>query len=286
MQLSVPNSVADLYRGQIQNIEVPRPLEFHDPTAMSNDGIEVHCTEAEEGPVQHAPFVQDGRVYEKVSEYSSDNYWLERKEWWRHRLDVDFSGGQLINSRGPILFHGTEWGAACRIIWGAQGFIVGPGTHRVRNTSVAGCWLTDELGEAIRRSVPSRYCIHGDFTRMCCPVVLEMQAVDLKKIPGTYGANKYCARGETGTVHEGVMVRAIHFNSRFMKNYMKLEDEKLRQRLKQDPLHSRRCACGLCGQVCDPESPSFWTKWKKSTSNQWYVERCLKLRSSEKREYV
>ena len=152
--------------------------------------------------------------------------------------------------------------------------------------SLAGCWCVDSLGEAIRRSNPRRYLLHGDFTRMCCPVVLEMQAVDLKKIPGTYGANKYCARGETSTVHKGVMVLAIHFNTRFMKNYIKLEDEKLRQRLRQDPWRYRRCACDLCGQVCDPESPSFWTKWKKSTSNQWYVERCLKLRSSEKREYV
>ena len=285
MHLSVPLSMLQVYRDQIQNIEVPRPLEDHDPTAMSNDGIVVHCAEAEEGPVKHAPFVQDGQKFDQASEYSSNNYWLERKEWFRQRLDVDFSGGQLINSRGPILFHGTEWGAACRIIWGAQGFIVGPGTHRVRNTSVAGCWLTDELGEAIRRSDPSRYRIHGDFTRMCCPVVLEMQAVDLKKIPGTYGANKYCARGETGTVHKGVMVLAIHFNIRFMRNYIKLEDEKLRQRLRQDPWRCRRCACELCGQVCDPDDPSYW-KWEKSGSNQWYIPRCLNLRRSDKREYV
>ena len=278
----VPDEVAEVYRGQ--NLEVPRPLQYHDPTAMSYDGIEVHCTQAEEGPVQHAPFVQDGRVLEKVSEYSSDHYWLEREEWWRLRLDVDFSGG-LINSMGPILFHGTEWGAACRIIWRAQGFIVGPGTHRVRNTSVAGCWLTDELGEAIRRGDPSRYCVDGDFTRLCCPVVLEMQAVDLKKIPGTYGANRYCARGETGTVHKGVMVLAIHFNIRFMRNYIKLEDEKLRQRLRQDPWRYRRCACELCGQVCDPDDPSYW-KWEKSGSNQWYIPRCLNLRRSDKREYV
>ena len=254
---------------------------MHDDSAVLDDGIMIRCAPAEIGPVMHDCFVKDGQVFDWVSAYSSAN-WLHRHEWYRLHLDVDFSGGELKNSSEPIMFHGTEWGSALKIVWHSQGFIVGPGTHNVGKKSLAGCWCVDSLGEAIRRSNPERYHFRGDFTRMCCPVALEIQAVDLRRVPGT---QKYCAPSPIGTVHHGLLIRAVHFNTRFMKNYMKLENSMLRQRLIQDPFHCRRCACGWCGQVCLPEDPSYW-KWVKSKKSLYYTERCYKVITAESVKYL
>ena len=262
---------------------VPDPLHWHDASAVLDDGIVIHCAAAEEGPVMHDSFVQDGQVFDQVSAYSSKWYWLRRQEWYRLNLDVDFSGGELKNSSEPLVFHGTEWGFALKIVWHCQGFIVGPGTHRVGKKSLAGCWCVDSLGEAIRRSNPERYHFRGDFTRMCCPVALEIQAVHLRKIPQTYGTNKYCAPAPIGTVHQGLLIRAVHFNTRFMKNYVRLENPMLRQRLRQDPFHCGRCACGWCGQVCLPEDPLYWDQevWVSSNASKYYTKRCYKVITAE-----
>ena len=137
--------------------DLPELLHIHDNSAVLSDGIMIRCAAAEVGPVMHAPLVKDGQVFDWVSAYSCPNYWLHRQEWYRLHLDIDFSGGELENSSEPIMFHGTEWGSALKIVAQSQGFIVGPGTHRVRNKSLAGCWCVDSLGEAIRRSNPERY---------------------------------------------------------------------------------------------------------------------------------
>ena len=251
--------------------EMPELLAMHDPSVLADD-ISI-CATAAGMPKIHPPLVQDDQVFDYASSYSSASHWLERKEWYKLDVHVDFSGGRLENSSEPIMFHGTEWGSALKIIDECQGFIVGPGTHRVRNRALAGCWCVPGLGEAIRRSNPNRYVFRGDFTRMCCPVALEIQAVNLRRVPRT---DKFCAAAPIGSVHDGLLIRAIHFNTRFMKNYLKLEEPVIRHRLIADSFHCRRCACGWCGQVCLPDSPAFW-HWPKSRNSQYYTPRCCKL---------
>ena len=114
-------------------------------------------------------------------------------------------------------------------------------------------WRRNSQEQPRAVSVPWR------FSRFSCPVALEIQAVDLRRVPGK---QTYCAPSPIGSVHHGLLIRAVHFNTFFMVNYMKLEDPMLRARLSQDPFHCRRSACGWCGQVCRHEDPLYWTSRK------------------------
>ena len=257
--------------------EEPEALKFHDDAAVVRDGITIRCDVEPLKPVMHPSLVVDGQAYDWVSAYSSAWYWLHKQEWFRLQLDVDFSGGKLDNSDEPIMFHGTEWGSAMKIVGRSQGFIVGQGTHRVRHKSFSGCWCVDNIGDAIRRSNPERYRYLEGFSKFSCPVALEIQAVDLRQIPGK---ETYCAPSPMGKVHRGLLIRAVHFNKNFMVNYLKLEDPVLRARLSQDPQHCRRCACGWCGQVCLPEDTWYWN-WQRSSKGLWYSERCYRVITAE-----
>ncbi len=152
----------------------------------------------------------------------------------------------------------------------SQGFVVGEGAHNIRGKSVSGCWCVPTLSNVCLRADPTRYTFRGDFTRFCCPAVLEIQSVSLRHIPGT---TTHVAPYPVGEVHTGLSLRAVHFNKNWCRHFMQLEDLFDRSALATDPFHCRRCACGLCGLVRLPSDPSYW-EWRKSRSGKYYPPRC------------
>lgn len=231
----------------------------------------------------HAPWkMSDGNLVDHCSCYSDGAYfWLERSEWFRMELHLDLSGGRIDFDGSPVMFHGTEWGSAAQIVTRSSGFIVGPGTHSVRGSAWSGCWCVPTLADALNRADPDRYMFDGEYSRFSCPVVLEIQAAWLRNVPGS---TMHCAPGAVGASHEGLVINAIHFNKRLMHNYLKMEQPDLRCMLRLHPFDCRRCACGLCGHVCRPESPE-WNEWRSSRSKAWYHPRCYERVTSTRCVY-
>ena len=192
----------------------------------------------------------------------------------RYRLPVHFSSNHHDEDEDgrPLrtLFHGTEFGAAKRILTLCQGFIVSENCCRVRNKKISGAWMVPNFADAFQRSSPERYReATGFLNRLCAPVVLEMQPRWLTKAPG---CEKYCSRADPGTKHEGIIIRAIHMNIKVMANFMNLERQDVRRSLSVVGKY-RLCGCGLCGAVSTPDSPDFWN-WSKSNKGIYYSCSC------------
>ena len=82
----------------------------------------------------------------------------------------------------------------------------------------------------------------------------------------------HCSEWTQGVRHMGVRVEKIHFNLRYMQNFMNLEKASLQQQVLTD--HTcQQCACGICGEVTHQHDPEFWT-WRKSGKGYYYTERC------------
>ena len=255
--------------------EIPRPLQDLDQEQGSNPwrfaGLGPH--------ENHKPYSDASKQYDGVSCYSGGGYWLVRKEWYRVPVNVDFSEG-TTEQEEVIKFHGTEWGAAFKIVVMSEGFIVGQGTHRVNNASWTGVWCTSWLADAVMRAHPERQNLgfRGDYTRFNCPVALELSGACFSRVKQT---EKFCARAPIGSKHTGIHIRAIHFNTRWMRNYLKLEVEDVRRSLREDPFRCRRCACGLCGAACTPDDEGEWNSWQKSQSRMYYTEKCKRFVTGE-----
>ena len=169
------------------------------------------------------------------------------------------------------MFHGTEWGAAFQIVRN-QAFIIGHGTHAIRGRSWAGCWCVPTLPDALQRCDPDRSMGHENcYSQWSCPVVLQLWAVRLVRVPRT---TMHCAPGgEIGSVHNGLVVDQIHFNTRLMENFMALEKQDVRGALLADPFRNRICNCGLCGTYTHTADPSWW-EWRETRSGHYYHPRC------------
>ena len=66
------------------------------------------------------------------------------------------------------------------------------------------------------------------------------------------------------SVHNGLVVDQIHFNTRLMENFMALEKQDVRGALLADPFRNRICNCGLCGTYTHSADPS-WSEWRKTS---------------------
>ena len=110
----------------------------------------------------------------------------------------------------------------------------------------------------------------GDFTRKCCPVVLEIKCTKLRKVPGK---KTFCSEASIGSEHRGLLIKKLHFNLRFMENYMNLESPEVRNLLRTDSLRCRLCACNISGAISTPNDP-FWVKWRCSGAKRWYHPQC------------
>ena len=129
----------------------------------------------------------------EASAFSDAQYglWLVRNEWFSVPLALDMAEGEKHDDDDiPTMFHGTEWGAAFQIVRD-KAFIIGQGTHAIRGKSRAGCWCVSTLPDALLRCNPSRFMDdeHG-YSRWSCPVVLELRAVSLVRVPGS---SMHCA---------------------------------------------------------------------------------------------
>ena len=254
----------------ISEMQHPWPeVEFSNNYLQS---MNASCRLGYSDPRKHEPYVDaSGVTHEHISEHSNPSFqcWLAREDWYTMALTCDIQGDVSVDWGGEIpkrMFHGTEWGSAKRIVWDSQAFVTGPGTRRVRNKSWTGMWCVEDFANAASRAQPDRYLVAGDYSRYSCPVVLEVMCVWLRRVPNSSMCN---VPGLPGNLVEGVQIRAIHFNIKWIRNYMFLETFEARRRLKCDPFHVRRCHCRLCGTVCFPESPDFWS-WEKSGNANYY----------------
>ena len=167
------------------------------------------------------------------------------------------------------MFHGTEWGAAFQIVCN-RAFIIGPGTHGIRGRSMAGCWCVPTLPDALLRCNPNRFMDHEHgYSRWSCPVVLQLRAVRLVRVPRS---TMHCAPGEIGRVHNGLVIDKIHFNTKLMQNFMHLERQDVRRTLLDDPWRNRVCDCGLCGTYTHSADPKWW-EWRKTRAEHYYHPR-------------
>ena len=234
-------------------------------------GITSRCTWNTQSWQKHPAHPDDPRK----SVYSNAWNMLDPTEWYMIDLNVVVEGGDLVrapaSSALPTLFHGTEYGSALKMVKARQGFIVGPGTHGVRGKSWSGLWCTDSLPDAAQRSDPDRYLYQGDYTRFCCPIVIELATASVFK---TFGQTQQCIPGHHGQRLDGVIFRRVHFNLRFCKNYLRLEDPIIRARMCADSFHCRRCACRICGAVCLPEDADYWDGWRRSGRSTYYRLQC------------
>jgi hypothetical protein len=247
--------------------------------------IGIEFTFADAGtPQMHPPRILDGVEDMEVSAFSDGEYYLlRRQEWFRLGLHVDASNGTIDFDDKPIMFHGTEWGSANKILMQSEGFITGGGTHRVRGRSLSGCWCVPTLGDALTRADPTRYVYNGGFSRLSCPVVLELRPAWLRRVPGS---TMHCCTSQTGHQHEGLLIQAIHFNTRFMQNYMELERAAVVRELKLDSVRCRRCSCGLCGNVCSVRNDAQWMSWKRSGTGHWYDPVCYARITATSAAYI
>ena len=206
-----------------------------------------------------------------ASAFSDPLYsWLVRREWFSWPLKLDMSAGEIHDDHDtPTMFHGTEWGAAFQIVR-SKAFIVGQGTHGIRGKPMAGCWCVPTLPDALLRCNPARFMDreHG-YSRWSCPVVLQLRAVRYVRVPHS---TKHCAPGEIGSVHNGLVIDQIHFNTRLMQNFMALETQAVRRSLSDDP-RSCVCRCTLCGAYTHANDAG-WQKWRKSKKGGYYHPRC------------
>lgn len=219
------------------------------------------------------------------SSYSDAWTWLVRSEWFMMPVAVgamDSDDYDLdVNQYAEPMFHGTEWGSALQILASGM-FIVGEGTHSIRGRSKSGCWCVPTLADALSRADPRRYAQGPlEYSRFCCPVVLELRAARLIRVPGS---TMHCAPGSIGAVHTGIVIDAVHFNIRLMQNYMLLEESQARHALYKNPSRCRLCACNLCGLYSDPAEPT-WYEWRKSGAGLWYDARCYRRITSNNAQY-
>ena len=229
--------------------------------------------------VAHPPHPENA----DYSSYSDEWTWLVRSEWFKMPVTIkatDASENDLqVNQDIKPMFHGTEWGSALQICASGM-FIVGAGTHGIRGKSKSGCWCVPTLPDALVRADPRRYAQGPvEYSRLCCPVVLELRAATLIRVPGT---TKHCAPGSIGAVHRGIVIDAVHFNIRLMQNFMRLETPQARQALCKNPTTCRLCACNICGLYSDPADPNFYD-WRKSGAGFYYDARCYRRVRAEVR---
>ena len=208
----------------------------------------------------------------EASAFSDPLYgWLVRREWFSVLLALDMAAGEIHDDHDiPTMFHGTEWGSAFQIVRN-KAFIIGQGTHGLRGRSRAGCWCVPTLPDALDRCNPTRFMDHEHgYSRWSCPVVLQLRAVRYVRIPHS---TMHCAPGEIGSVHSGLVIDQIHFNTRLMQNFMALETQAVRRSLLDDPLRNRICRCGLCGAYTHANEAS-WNLWRRSKKGLHYHPRC------------
>ena len=77
---------------------------------------------------------------------------------------------------------------------------------------------------------------------------------------------------QDGVRHEGLVITKIHFNVRYMLNYMRLEQGDVRHSLLD--WRSRTCGCDMCGGFVHPNDPE-WMSWVKSGRGKYYRTECM-----------
>lgn len=236
-------------------------------------------------PLKHPPMGVPG--YELYSAFSDDWTLLECSEFYRAPVTTILSTEYDITAvdlgGAQYMYHGTEWGSAREILRSGT-FITGEGTHSIRGTPRSGCWCVPTLPDAMQRSNPRRYSRGGHFDRNCTPVVLELcvARVGLVKVPGS-NCTMHCSQSPIGQPHEGLLITAVHFNTRVMVNFMKLELPEVRGALLGG--HTIRiCSCGLCGAYSDPRDPQLWNQWRRSGKGLYYHPRCYTRVSGHSRQ--
>jgi len=244
---------------------------------MGMDGVRMDVATLQR-PTPHSGHSVYGDVY---SSYSDGWHLLERPEWYSLDVTSRTAGHEWVlatEAGQKPMFHGTEFGAAFQIVWQSLGFIVGEGTHRKGKQTFAGMWVVPSLVDALERADPMRYTdADRNYSRSCCPVVLEVRLAHLAKM-SAHGT-MHCSRWAMGQRHEGVLIQKVHFNIRLMENYMRLEDPDVRMQLRLDPYKATVCACRICGAMTWAGSEDFW-EWEKS-GKHWYTPRCLRRRQAK-----
>ncbi len=253
---------------------------------MAADGVELESIKV--GSVNEHP--AHATCGERYSAYSDDFHLLLREDWSYIDLDVraqPCTQWVLASDVGARpMMHGTEWGSAVRMIAFSQGFVPGVGTHCKNRKTYGGAWCVPTIGDAIQRSDPSRYKDgEGSFNRFCCPVVLEIRCASLVRMGAR--STMHCCQAPRGERHFGMAITRVHFNTKFMANYLAFETDLYKQKqrmLAGDPWSSwiRICHCGICGAMCWPGHPDY-DAWEKSGGAHWYVARCLRRKTAHVR---
>ena len=188
----------------------------------------------------------------------------DKEDWFRQPVDMtDPEAFPCQQPDGPsvIFYHGTISECVDRIVK-CGAFIPGENGHTKGKRHFKGCFGSMEFSVASFRGDPTRgLSLEPDsiYTFSCCPAVLELQASYARlrnykrKRPGLL-----VIPGTPGSFLPGLRLRAIHWNRRFVVNYVRLHDPEIRRQITQLGGVFEVC-CGGQRQATDFQSCGAWS---------------------------
>ena len=129
------------------------------------------------------------------------------------------------------LFHGTIAKSAHMIT--KIGFLPGPNGHVKNRRYYEGAFMARQFYQACYRSDMTRHVREDDiYDFESCPCVLELRTSSmLVKNYHKHNPDLFVLPGARGRVLQGLRVDAVHFNRRFVQNYLSLHSVDLRRQI-------------------------------------------------------
>ena len=165
------------------------------------------------------------------------------------------------------LFHGTIAKCALKII--EIGFLPGPNGHVKNRRYYQGAFMAKEFNAACYRSDMTRHVQEdGIYDFQSCPCVLEIRTSSLL-VKNYHKSNPdlFVLPGTRGIALKGMRLEAVHFNMRFVKNYVALHSLDLRRAITTNG-GVLQTICGGHRQMndystCGAVSSKPWIEFKK-----------------------
>ena len=185
--------------------------------------------------------------------------------WWRQSVNITMHDGTAAfdsarDGASVIFYHGTIAKVAWLIIQSGA-FIPGPNGHTRAKRHFRGCFGSVDFGTASFRGDMTRGNMPGgvyDFS--CCPVVLELQASHANcRRYHKKNRELLVVAGVEGEYLPGILLRAVHWAPRFVKNYRALHSPSAREAIINAGGVFNAC-CGLGRQRQDFQSCGTWTR--------------------------
>jgi hypothetical protein len=186
---------------------------------------------------------------------------VNRPEWFRQAVTYrGFRATEVAfcNPDGPstTFYHGTTAFPAHEILLGG-GFLAGPNGHTKGKTHYKGCFGSTLFTVAQLRGDPTRGLAENPdhiYTFSNCPCVLELEAASATLKNFKRGCPYLIVvPGHEGRFMPGILLKAIHWNVRYVRNFRALKNPAVRQAIRSRGGVFQAC-CGSFRQQQDFQS--------------------------------